>query len=446
MPRTLPLSRRLATAARWPVGVGLTSWRYLWRTVPMHRTEEPGDPRADAPPPLPDGVELGDVQRHEDGSGPLFHRRYRTRIREAELSAEELIERVAADPNCAAPTEFASFIKLDGEPGRMRVGDEYRVRMAGPWDGPVRVIGRTPTSFRLATLEGHLEAGQIRFSARQQDGMIVFEIESWARSAGPVVHLLYDRLRMAKEVQLHMWTSVLQRVAEVAGGRVTGGIDIDTRRVPQGEASKTAKRLAALRGRPLNYDPEAPHRETEGWRIDDYCEPLPPEPPGPPVDGGPFRIAQTLLRDYRVADPRIVRAHYDEEAPLEGRDMLLELRFLWFRTFAGCRVGPVTDERRTAGGRSVQVWGWPYRTLEGHVEQGEMSWEVWKWLDTGEVQFRVHSYSRMTGSGNPFTVAGVWLVGQRQRRRYLSAACRRMRDLTVEALRGAHPAGAEAAA
>lgn len=231
MPARLPLRRRLATAARWPLGVGLTSWRYLWRTVPLHRSEEAGDAEADAPPDLPDGVSRAGVQAPEDGAGPLFHRRYRTRIREGSLSAEELLARVAADPDCAAPTEFASFVKLRGEPGDMRVGDEYLVRMAGPWDGPVRVVERTPTCFRLATLEGHLEAGQIRFSAWPQDGMVVFEIESWARSAGPVVHLLYDRLRMAKEVQLHMWTSMLQRIAEVAEGRVTEGIDIHTRRV-----------------------------------------------------------------------------------------------------------------------------------------------------------------------------------------------------------------------
>jgi hypothetical protein len=36
---------------------------------------------------------------------------------------------------------------------------------------------------------------------------------------------------MAKEIQLHMWTSLLERVVRLAGGRMTGGIDIDTRRV-----------------------------------------------------------------------------------------------------------------------------------------------------------------------------------------------------------------------
>lgn len=436
MPTRLPLRRRVGTAARWPVGILLTSWRYLWRTVPLHRLEEAGDPKIDRAPALPADVGLDDVQRQEDGVGPLFHRRYRTRIRASRLTAAELIERVAADPDCASPTEFASFIKLHGDPGAMRVGDEYRVRMAGPWDGPVRVVERTPTSFRFVTLDGHLEAGQIRFSARPADGAIVFEIESWARSAGLAVDVLYDRMRFAKEVQLHMWTSMLQRIAEVAGGRVTGGIDIHTRRVIDPATAGVAGRVAALGELPLNFDPEAPHPESEGWRRDAYCEPLPSEPPGPPVEGGPFRIAQRLLRDYKVADPSIVRAYYDHDAALQGRDMLLELRFGLLRTYGACRVGRVIDEGRTVDGRPVRVWGWPYRTLEGHVEQGEMSWEVWKWLDTGEVQFRVHSYSRMVRARNPLTTIGVRLIGQRQRHRWLTSAGGRVRELTVAALGG----------
>jgi uncharacterized protein (UPF0548 family) len=206
------------------------------------------------------------------------------------------------------------------------------------------------------------------------------------------------------------------------------------------------ERLAALRDKPLNYDPDAPHPPAEGWRIDEYREPLPSEAPGPPEDGGPFAVARALLRNYRVADPRIVRAHYDETAPLEGRDMLLELRFLLFRTYAGCRVGEITDETRRVGGRPVQVWGWPYRTLEGHIEQGEMAWEVWKWLDTGDVEFRIHSYSRLTGAPSLITRLGVRLFGRRERRRYLTSACGRIAELTSAGLRGRHPAGRRAQA
>ncbi|MBA2311497.1 MAG: DUF1990 family protein [Actinobacteria bacterium] len=129
-----------------------------------------------------------------------------------------------------APTEFARFVRLTGRTGSMQAGDEYLVRMPGPWDGPVRVVDVSPTSFRFATLRGHLEAGQIEFRAHEEDGL-VFEIESWARSGDRLSNLLYDRLHMAKEVQLHMWTSVLEHVVRLTKGRRSGLITIETHRI-----------------------------------------------------------------------------------------------------------------------------------------------------------------------------------------------------------------------
>jgi hypothetical protein len=227
MPRRPSLPRRLRTASRWPVGVGLTSWRYMWRTTPLHRSETLGRLPEDAPPELPPGVSRDEVQPPSTGAGPLFHRVYRARIRAAELAPDALLTAIATDPDRVAPSEFASFTKVHGEEGAMAVGDEYVVRMPGPWDGPVRVVERTPTSFRFVTLDGHLEAGQIQFTAADGE----FRIESWARAGDRLSNLLYDRLRMSKEVQLHMWTSVIERVAALAGGRLTGGIEIRTRRV-----------------------------------------------------------------------------------------------------------------------------------------------------------------------------------------------------------------------
>jgi hypothetical protein len=96
----------------------------------------------------------------------------------------------------------------------------------------VRVAACTPCSFRLATLQGHLEAGQIEFrAARVEEGRLRFEIESWARSSNRFSNLLYHHLRMAKEVQAHMWISFLERVVKLSGGRMTGGIEMDTRRL-----------------------------------------------------------------------------------------------------------------------------------------------------------------------------------------------------------------------
>jgi hypothetical protein len=220
----------LGIAARWPAGIALTSWRYMWRTTPMRRRElEGGD--ADACPPLPAEVASDDIQGPEHGAGPLYHRRYEVRIRDARRSASELVACLQRDPDVAAPSEFATFRKTRGPDGAMRVGDEYVVRMAGPWDGPVRVVALTDASLRLATLRGHLEAGQIEFAAAEVDGELEFRIESWARSGDRMSHLLYTHLRMAKEIQLHMWTSFLERVVRLSGGRRSGPLVIETRRV-----------------------------------------------------------------------------------------------------------------------------------------------------------------------------------------------------------------------
>jgi hypothetical protein len=98
------------------------------------------------------------------------------------MSPEQLIATIAKNPNRAAPVEVAIFRRTHGDDGPLQVGDEYLVRMPGPWDGPIRAVERTPTSFCLATLRGHLEAGQIEFRAYKEDAALRFEIESWARA------------------------------------------------------------------------------------------------------------------------------------------------------------------------------------------------------------------------------------------------------------------------
>jgi uncharacterized protein (UPF0548 family) len=437
MPRKQSPFRRLTTATRWPVGVSLTAWRYLWRTTPLYRAEEQGTWADDRPPSLPDAVDHAEIQGVHDGVGALFHRRYVALIRDARLSPEQLVGRLASDPDQAAPSEFATFKKLLGAPGDMRVGDEYVVRMPGPWDGPVRVIARDPTSFTLATLDGHLEAGQIRFSAADEDGLVKFSIESWARSGDRLSDLLYDRLRMSKEVQVHMWTSFLERVIDMSGGRRRGGLRIHTRRV-EDVPSPAERRLGdpavlaalhALHDKPLNFDlaERASFDRESGWQIDDYCQALPAERPGEPEPGGTWERARDLMRDYEFADPKIVRAVYAPDTPLEGRDMLLEVR-LWglLRFRFGVRVGGVVDQTRSEQGREVRVWGWSYRTLQDHLEMGQMDYRLLKWTDTGEVQFRIHVVSRPAEIPNPIIRLGFRLLGRREQVRFARRACDRM--------------------
>ena len=405
----------------------------------MHRWELTGSASADAPPDLPDSVDLSELQRASDGAGPLMHRLYRTRIVGSSMSSEGLLRRITDDLDAVAPSEFATFRKVAGG-ARLALGDEYTVRMPGPYDGPVRVIALTPTSFRLATLDGHLEAGQIEFRLSSDHRSLEFAIESWARSGDRFSDLLFTRLRVAKEVQLHMWTSVLTRVAELSGGRMEGGLVITTRRVDPPDSGTPARRskahaereLAALSRLELNFDETDAGEFTaeNGWRTDDLVEPLPQEPPGPPIEGGSWSVCRDLTTDYQLADPAVVRAAYRPDVPLVGRDMLLRIRFFGLPIKVGVRVGQVYDETRDLDGRLARVFGWSYATLQGHFEQGRMHYEVWKWLDTGEVVFRLHAYSRAADRGPKLLVAGFRLFGRTRQLRYYQQACRRARRLT----------------
>jgi Domain of unknown function (DUF1990) len=218
---------RLGIVLRWPIGIALVSWRYMWRTTPLHRSEEAGD-HTDLPDPV-EGAPASGLQPLAAGVGPMLHRSYAVRITGSDMKPEALVDLVAGHLNQASP-EMAVFRKTRGvDDDQLRRDEEFVVRMPGPWDGPVRVVRREPDSFRLATMEGHLEAGEIEFRAAGDGDALTFEIESWARAGDKLSALLYNRLRLAKEIQLNMWSHFCLRAAALAGGRPRGGVTIRTR-------------------------------------------------------------------------------------------------------------------------------------------------------------------------------------------------------------------------
>ncbi len=81
-------------------------------------------------------------------------------------------------------------------------------------------------------MAGHLEAGEIEFRVAQAGDALSFEIESWARAGDRLAALLYNNLRLAKEIQLNMWSHFCVQSAALAGGRPRGGVTIRTRWVP----------------------------------------------------------------------------------------------------------------------------------------------------------------------------------------------------------------------
>ena len=198
--------------------------------------------------------------------------------------------------------------------------------------------------------------------------------------------------------------------------------------------------LAALRRRRFNFDLDDPARFARegGWRRDEYRQPLPGEPPGEPVEGGSWAVACRLVRDYEFVDPALVRALFERNAKLEGRDMLLELQALGLRIRVGVRVGSVIDELRSDSSGGARVWGWEYRTLEGHIEQGQRFFEVWKHLGSGAVEFRTHAFSR-SAYANPLLRLGFLLLGRNRQAEFGQRACERMARLTAAQLQPGEP-------
>lgn len=199
--------------------------------------------------------------------------------------------------------------------------------------------------------------------------------------------------------------------------------------------------LRALRGLAVNYpEPPPDPAPVSGWHFDSYVQHLPPETAGPPVPGGSWETARRLVRDYEFADPGILRGLYDVHDPLPGRHMLLEGRFWGLRFDMGVRVTSFTDATRGTGESARRVWGWGYQTLEGHLEEGELRYEVVKHLATGAVDFVITGHSRRAPMRNPLVHIGFVLFGRLTQRRFYRNSARRLRGLLLAELRGGPPA------
>jgi len=196
-------------------------------------------------------------------------------------------------------------------------------------------------------------------------------------------------------------------------------------------------RLASYEHAQVNYDftRQSEYTAANGWRLDDYATDLPAEAPGPPEAHGAFAAAQDVLRRYAFPPPSLITGIFKPDGPLENRVMLLRARFLGFSFWFGVKVSEVTDEaaRPTPDGPE-RVWGYGYRTLEGHFERGQIDFTIHKNLTSGAVQFRIHAVSQTGRIRNPFYWLGFKLFGRRLQRRFSRESLARMRQLVGEAL------------
>ena len=179
------------------------------------------------PSPLPAAEPDSDHSEDEDGRGSVVHKLFRAEIENPRLSAEQLIDVIAADPNVIAPYEVLRFEKTRGEPGDLREGERVLIRMAGPWNGPVEVTKRWREGFRLAATSGHAQLGQVELRAHGNDGAMRLEIQTREKSATGLFHLL-RRLGLVRRMQTHTWAHMLEAAAQLAGGRPPQKIVVQT--------------------------------------------------------------------------------------------------------------------------------------------------------------------------------------------------------------------------
>ncbi|MBT9393443.1 DUF1990 domain-containing protein [Hymenobacter sp. NST-14] len=196
-----------------------------------------------------------------------------------------------------------------------------------------------------------------------------------------------------------------------------------------------------------NFDPDqlANLPAGAGWNVDDYETDLPAEAPGPPAAQGAWAAAREVLRRYSFPPPGLITGIFLPDQPLEQRVMVLRGQFLFFTFWFGVRIGGVTDEVRTLPtGEQEQVWGYNYRTLEGHFERGQIDFMVHKNLTTGRVWFHIHAVSQTGRIRNPVYWLGFRLFGRTLQKRFSNQSVRRLREQVEQMLREGWPAPAAA--
>ena len=167
------------------------------------------------------------------GSGPLLQRRYFIDVARPRRTPAQLMSEIQGELPRFSPELLADFERKDGREGPLKTGDEFHITILGPWNGSVRVTEAGPTFFELITLEGHPEAGLIRFETHylnSQPDVLRFEIRSSARSRDGLVAFAYDTLGGGKLMQEATWTEFCRRVAQASGGQALADVVVETTR------------------------------------------------------------------------------------------------------------------------------------------------------------------------------------------------------------------------
>lgn len=203
-----------------------------WRQRYLERDDHEVMDFTEPMPPVDPITSGSPAQTRDDGCGPIVMRTFDVRIENADLSPSELMTAFRERSHAFVPRHIAGFTRQDHTIESMDAGDEFVVEIPGPWNGPVRVDSVDDASVLLVTLEGHMEAGHIRFAVvEDEDEGYRFQIRSWARAGDELFEQLHLVVGVAREAQTAMWAHTCDRAVAVSGGTRHSAISVRTERL-----------------------------------------------------------------------------------------------------------------------------------------------------------------------------------------------------------------------
>jgi uncharacterized protein YbjT (DUF2867 family) len=190
------------------------------------------------------------------GVGPLRRKRFWADIKGSRLTPTALVEEFQERCAEVMPLEFSA------EPGTPRVVEEgVTLTLGVPVRGnvQVRVEEVAPRRVTFSTVEGHMLAGVIQFTASGDRRKAVrFLVEIHARAATTL-----DLLAMSAvgdSLQKENWEEVVARVVALSGGQAPLGVQGDTETLDDEEARRVERRLNDLINRRKRAEVETPKK------------------------------------------------------------------------------------------------------------------------------------------------------------------------------------------
>ncbi len=156
-----------------------------------------------------EGRKLSGLHR---GFGQMWQKTYRVRLVGADVTPEQVIEAWKAHFPEFWPEGNNLYVPLTGiKPGEVGV-----INLKAPGgmrlSTGIMVIFADETSFSFMTPQGHMFAGMITFSAAEEDGVTVVQIQALVRANDPIYELSF-RLGFGHKAEDEFWHGTLKNLA-----------------------------------------------------------------------------------------------------------------------------------------------------------------------------------------------------------------------------------------